>query len=110
MIPVGDSIEFAAYCFKRKQTMHAVRAEIANLTLDEVADWVSNITPDSINEMAGKAEFMLRQTRLQERATDAAIESARFARHNAFYMFLTVVILAISSTATLVLTIIQHIR
>jgi t-SNARE complex subunit (syntaxin) len=53
---------------------------------------------------------MLRQTRLQERATDAAIQSARFARHNAFYMFLTVIILAISSTATLVLTIIEHTR
>jgi len=110
MIPDRDSIQYAAYCFKRNQTMHAVRAEISNLTLDEVADWVSNITPDSINEMAGKAEFMLRQTRLQERATDAAIESAKFARHTAFYMFLTVVILTISSTATLVLTIIQHTR
>jgi hypothetical protein len=88
--------------------MHKVRAEIANLTLDEVADWVSNITPDSINEMAGKAEFMLRQIRLQEKATDAAIETARFTRHSAIYMLLSVLLLALSSVTTLVLTILQH--
>jgi hypothetical protein len=90
--------------------MHAVRAEIANLTLDEVADWVSNITPDSINEMAGKAEFMLRQTRLQEKATDAAIQTAKFTRHTSIYMLLSVVMLATSSITTLVLTILQHAR
>jgi hypothetical protein len=88
--------------------MHAVRAEIANLSLDEVADWVSNITPDSINEMAGKAEFMLRQTRLQERATEAAVVTAKFSRHSAIYMLLSVVVLAGSSIATLVMTIFQH--
>jgi hypothetical protein len=90
--------------------MHAVRAEIANLTLDEVADWVSNITPDSINEMAGKAEFMLRQTRLQEKATDAAILTAKFTRHSSIYMLLSVLMVATSSIVTLVLTIIQHTR
>jgi len=90
--------------------MHAVRAEIANLTLDEVADWVSNITPDSINEMAGKAEFMLRQTRLQEKATDAAVQTAKFTRHTLIYMLLSVVMLATSSITTLVLTILQHAR
>jgi hypothetical protein len=90
--------------------MHAVRAEIANLTLDEVADWVSNITPDSINEMAGKAEFMLRQTRLQEKATDAAVQTAKFTRHSAIYMLLSVVMVAVSSLTTLALTIIQHVR
>lgn len=90
--------------------MHAVRAEIANLTLDEVADWVSNITPDSINEMAGKAEFMLRQTRLQEKATDAAIATAKFTRHSSIYMLLSVVVLAISSIATLALTIVQNVH
>jgi hypothetical protein len=90
--------------------MHAVRAEIANLTLDEVADWVSNITPDSINEMAGKAEFMLRQTRLQEKATDAAVQTAKSTRHSAIYMLLSVVMVAVSSLTTLALTIIQHMR
>jgi hypothetical protein len=88
--------------------MHAVRAEISNLTLDEVADWVSNITPDSINEMAGKAEFMLRQTRLQEKATNAAMQTAKFTRHSAIYMLLSVVVLAISSITTLILTIFQY--
>ncbi len=88
--------------------MHAVRAEIASLTLDEVADWVSNITPDSINEMAGKAEFLLRQTRLQETATDAAVRTAKFTRHSAIYMLMSVILLAASSVATLVLTIIHH--
>ena len=88
--------------------MHAVRAEIANLSLDEVADWVSNITPDLINEMAGKAEFLLRQTRLQEKATDAAILTARFTRHSAIYMLLSVIVLAASSVATLVVTIMRH--
>jgi hypothetical protein len=90
--------------------MHAVRAEIANLTLDEVADWVSNITPDSINEMAGKAEFMLRQTRLQEKATEAAVQTAKFTRHSAIYMLLSVVMVAVSSLTTLALTIVQHMR
>src|SRR5271154_5714153 len=95
---------------RRDREMHAVRAEIANLTLDEMADWVSNITPDSINEMAGKAEFLLRQTRLQEKATDAAILTARFTRHSAIYMLLSVIMLATSSITTLVLTILQHAR
>jgi hypothetical protein len=90
--------------------MHAVRAEIANLTLDEVADWVSNITPDSINEMAGKAEFMLRQTRLQEKSTEAAVQTAKFTRHSSIYMLMSVVMVAISSLTTLALTIIQHLR
>jgi hypothetical protein len=88
--------------------MHTVRAEIANLTLDEVADWVSNITPDSINEMAGKAEFLLRQTRLQEIATEAAVRTAKFTRQSAIYMLLTVIVLAASSIATLAITIIRH--
>jgi len=90
--------------------MSTVRAELSHLTLDQVADWISGITPDSLNEMAGRAEFMLRQTRLQEKATDAAIQTAKFTRKSAIYMLLSVLVLAASSIATLVLTIIQHIR
>lgn len=90
--------------------MHTVRAEIATLGLDEVADWVSNITPDHINEAAGKAEFVLRQIRLQEKATEAAVQTAKFTRHSAIYMLLTMGVLAISSIASLALTIVEHLR
>jgi hypothetical protein len=73
--------------------MEQARKTIANYSLDELADWMSTISPNTNNEMTAKAEFLRRQTLLDQEATeaavkaaDAAVKTAQATHDNAKYM------------------------
>jgi hypothetical protein len=84
--------------------MQNLRQHLGTQSDDYVADWVSNISPGSNNEMTARAEFLRRQTTLQREATQAAKEAAQaakdtaiYTKKNARYMLWSVVVLAIAS-------------
>ena len=79
--------------------MASRREELAKLSLDDLADVLSNTTPDSINHGPPMAEFVRRQTIAQQEAANAqweaataAKETAQFTRRTACYMLVSVVV------------------
>jgi hypothetical protein len=85
--------------------MTADRREVSELSLDELADWLADRSHGPQTDMIGTTEFLYRQTLLQKKATDATIETALYTRQNARYMLWSVVALALSSIATLLVTV-----
>jgi hypothetical protein len=85
---------------------------LAPMSLEELADFMSNADASGSANQAAKTEFLLRQTKLQEAATGATREAAeaerktaRYTRRNAFYMLLSVIVLAIASVANVLVSI-----
>ena len=66
------------------------RKQLGQMSLDEVADFMGNVTAGSANDQAAKAEFLRRQTL-------AAQETASFTRKNARYLLASVIVIAITS-------------
>jgi hypothetical protein len=77
------------------------RQALAKLSLDDLADWMAGITMNSQNDQLVRAEF-------QRRQTVAAEDTAVFTQQNARYMLWSVIVLALSSIATLIVTIYHH--
>jgi hypothetical protein len=73
------------------------RQALGKLSLDDLADWMAGITMNSQNDQLVRAEFLRRQTL-------AAEETAAFTRSNARYLLWSVIVLAASSIATLIVT------
>lgn len=95
--------------------MDQIRKSLADMSLDQLADWMSTIQPNTNNDMTARAEFLRRQTLLAQAATaatvkaaDAAVETARFTRDNARYLLWSVIVLAVSSAGTFVLALLRH--
>ena len=85
------------------------RKEIEGKSLEAVADLYAHSGPESPNDRLAQAEFLLRQSQFQERQAKAAEEAARAAVATAQatarytkYMLWSVVVLTLSSIATLV--------
>jgi hypothetical protein len=89
--------------------MQAERSDvISGMSVDQLADFMSGVTPGSPNDQMAHAEFMRRQTAMQREATDAAIQAAqasneavKYTRANAGYMLWSVIVLAAASVANL---------
>ena len=105
----GTQVSYNITKLNRRTEMHIVREEISHLELEEIADWLATTTEDKINEQAAHAEYLLRQIKLQEQSTKASIETARYTQHSACYLFLTVIVIAVTSVATLIINILQRI-
>jgi hypothetical protein len=73
---------------------------------EHVADIMSGCQQGSPNDQAAQAEFLLRQTRLQEEATKAAKETAEYTRRYTRYMFWSVVLLALSALGTFIVSLV----
>ena len=91
--------------------MREDRQKLSQATDDEVADWKAGM--DSL--AAADAEFLRRQTLLQREITKAAQESAeaakdaaKYTKQNACYMLWSVVVLALSSIANVVISLLKH--
>jgi hypothetical protein len=65
--------------------MASQREKLANITLDELADVLSNTTPGGINHGPPMAEFTRRQTEAQLSAAAAQYEAAEAAKATAAY-------------------------
>ncbi len=76
--------------------------DLAGKSFEEVAEYMGGVTPGSLNDQ--KAEFMLRQTEFQKDAAEAAKQTALYTRRYTRYMFWSVVILALSAVANLVIS------
>lgn len=77
-------------------------------SLEHVADVMSGCQPMSDNDQTAKAEFLLRQAKYQEEATEAAKETAKYTKKYALYMFWSVVILALSALGSFLITLIRN--
>ena len=98
------------------------RQELSDAPLDHLADVMAGPReggPGTHNYNSAFAEFTRRQTaaqqeaaeaqtlaaRAQQEAAEAAKETARYTRQNAFYLLASVVVLTLSSIATVALSI-----
>jgi hypothetical protein len=75
--------------------------DLTKIPLEEVADYAAasaGVADNTAQHKAGMAEFARRQTQAQ-------IDAAEFAKRNTRYMLWSVIILTISSVATLAVTI-----
>jgi hypothetical protein len=81
------------------------RQNLGKMSLDELADWMAGISMNSPNDQIVRAEFLRRQTEAAQESAEAATETADYTRNSARYMFWSVVVLAASSIATLIVTI-----
>jgi len=84
------------------------RAELENVSLDELADRIAGAPAMSTFGEAARAELARRQLLLQVQATQAAKDTADYTRKSARYIFWSVVAIAVSSVATLVVNILKH--
>lgn len=91
------------------------RGELSRKSLDELSDWKAMISAGSQNDQVANAEFMRRQTVLQQQAADAAIreaaaaeQTAEYTRNNARYLLWSVIVLAASSIGTLIVSLLKH--
>jgi hypothetical protein len=75
--------------------------------LKDVADKMAGAQPNSMNTNMARAEFLLRQTELQERATKATEDAAHYTKIYTRYMFWSVFILAISSLGSFIIAFIR---
>jgi hypothetical protein len=80
------------------------RQRIGALSLDDLADHMASVGVGSQNDQVARAEFLRRQTLAAGEAAKAAEETAAYTRRNAHYILLSVVVLAVSSIATLIVT------
>jgi multidrug resistance efflux pump len=92
--------------------------EFHNLTLDELTGWMSNAQPGSVRHGQALAELerrrflaeretgdaQLRAAVAEEKAANAAIETAHHAEKNAKYMLWSVVMAALSAFISLATT------
>jgi hypothetical protein len=83
------------------------RRDIADKSLDELADWKAVVNPGTANDQVANAEFMRRQFVLQQQSTTAAVDTASYTRRNAFYMLLSVAVLTISGIVSASITYVQ---
>jgi hypothetical protein len=98
------------------------RQELSDATLDHIADVMAGPReggPGTHNYNSAFAEFTRRQTvaqqeaaeaqtvaaRAQQEAAEAAKETARYTRQNAFYLLASVIVLTLSSIATVALSV-----
>lgn len=77
----------------------AVRQSLSEKSLDDLADWMAAIggTSDSENGRTARAEFLRRQTVLQEEATKASKDTAEYTKRTARYMLWSVIVIAVAS-------------
>jgi hypothetical protein len=87
--------------------MSSTREQLSKKTDEEVANFMAGVSQGSPNDQAAKAEFMLRQTKLQRETTQAAIDTALYTRRYTRYMFWSVVILALSAVGSFIVSIIK---
>ena len=67
------------------------------MTWDELTVWASKTTHTLLNHRAAEVEFLRRNVLFQKEASDAAKHTAEFTRHNAKYMLLSTIALAVSA-------------
>lgn len=84
--------------------------QLAGKSLDEIAEFMAGVTQGSLNDQMARAEFMLRQTEFQKQASDSAKEAAFYTQRYTRYMFWSVVILAISVAANLVVSVLTYLK
>ena len=83
--------------------------QLAGKSLDEIADFMADVTQGSPNDQMARAEFLLRQTNLQKEVAKAAKETALYTRRYTRYMFWSVVMLAVSAIASLVVNLLAFV-
>ena len=71
---------------------------------------MAGVTQGSLNDQMAKAEFALLQTNLQKEATEASKQTALYTQRYTRYMFWSVVILALSSFASFVLSLLAYVK
>jgi hypothetical protein len=81
------------------------RQVLGGQSLDDLADRMASVTPGSPNDQAVRAEFLRRQTLAAIDEATAAQDTAKFTRNSARYMLWSVIVLALPSMATLIVTI-----
>jgi hypothetical protein len=109
---ICDAIEADAVGhWNRGRSVASDREKLESETLGQIADRMSNAEPTSCAHTIAVAEFMRRQTLAQLEATRAQIEAAGAAKEtaiytqrNAKYLLWSVIVLAVSSMFTLLLT------
>ena len=84
--------------------------QLAGKSLDEIADFMAGVTQGSLNDQMARAEFMLRQTEFQKQTSDAAKATASHTQRYTQYMLWSVVILAISVMANLVVSVLTYLK
>jgi len=79
--------------------------EHRNKTLEELSDEMVRGDETSTVDFKARAEFLLRQTEFVERQTKAVEETSKDTRRYTRYMFWSVIVLALSALANLLITI-----
>ncbi len=76
-----------------------VRQSLSEKSLDDLADYMAAVggLSDSENERTVRAEFLRRQTVLQQEATKAAKDTAEYTKRTARYMLWSVIAIAVAS-------------
>ena len=71
---------------------------------------MAGVTQGSLNDQMVKAEFALLQTNFQKEAAEAAKATAVYTQRYPGYMFWSVVILAVSSFAGFILSLLSYLK
>lgn len=87
----------------KMNTQIPVRQSLAELSLDDLTDKMAEMGNSNIQTC--QAEFLRRQTVLQAEATCATKDTADYTRRNARYMLWSVIVLAISSVISTMVTV-----
>jgi hypothetical protein len=90
--------------------MSSLRDQISGKTLEQVADFMANVTPGSPNDQTAKAELLLRQTQFQREASEAAKDTAEHTKRYTRYMLWSVIILAVSAAGSLIISILAYLK
>lgn len=79
-------------------------------TLEHVADVMSGSQAASDTDQMARSEFLLRQTKLQKDAAEAAKETAKYTKRYTRYMFWSVVVLALSALGSFLIALVKFLN
>jgi hypothetical protein len=83
------------------------RGDVDGVDLPKIADAMAGAGQGSHMDQVAKAEFLLRQTQFLERQANAAEETALATKRYTKYMLWSVLVLAVSSLVTLLVTLVR---
>ncbi len=88
--------------------MSDLATQMRGATLDHLSALIANSDPGSRASEAAKAELTRRDISVAQQAAQAQIDSARYTRDNARWMFWSVIVLLVTSLANLAWQIVSN--
>ena len=84
---------------------HEIRQELGRMSDDDVADRMAYYGNNNV--ITAQAEFLLRQTKAAKESAQATKATAAYTKRNARYMLWSVIVLAVSSAITALISLIR---